>query len=100
MISNQLHNRSCDTRLIAAVVSRSVICFYFDDTKLSSVFSSFILVMIASEEEMISAKIPLDERDYCAHKKIEYLMCRADVWPWAYKCHHSKHALDTCMFEE
>lgn len=56
--------------------------------------------MIATEEEMISAKLPLEERDYCAHKKIDYLACRADVWPFAYKCAHSKHEVLTCLADE
>lgn len=56
--------------------------------------------MIATEEEMKSAKLPLDERDYCAHKKIEHLVCRADVWPLAYRCAHAKHALERCLYEE
>lgn len=56
--------------------------------------------MIASEAEMISAKLPIEERDYCAHKKIDYLACRADVWPLAYRCVHSKHELMNCQFEE
>lgn len=56
--------------------------------------------MIASEAEMVSAKIPMEERDYCAHKKIEYLVCRRDVWPWPYKCAHKKHELQHCQYEE
>lgn len=56
--------------------------------------------MIATVEEMESAKIPLEERDFCAHKKIEFLACRNDVWPWAYKCHDEKHAVLHCLYEE
>lgn len=63
-------------------------------------FSARPTVMIATEEEMISAKLPLEERDYCAHLKIKYLACRADVWPLAYKCHHEKHAVLNCSYEE
>lgn len=60
----------------------------------------FISVMIASQAEMISAKLPQEDRDYCAHKVIEHMACRADVWPWAYKCAHAKHELMTCQYEE
>lgn len=56
--------------------------------------------MIATEDEMRSAKIPLEERDYCTHKKIDYLACRSDVWPLAYRCAHAKHKLMDCLFEE
>lgn len=58
------------------------------------------LVMIATEEEMISAKLLLDERDYCAHKLINYKACRADVWPWAYKCLPEKHDYLNCQYDE
>lgn len=57
-------------------------------------------VMIATEAEMISAKLPIDERDYCAHTKIDYLRCIADVWPFPYKCAHEKHAQAQCQYEE
>lgn len=56
--------------------------------------------MIATEEEMVSAKLQLDERDYCAHKLIEYKACRADVWPFAYRCAPEKHAYLNCQYEE
>lgn len=68
--------------------------FYFGFICLS------ILVMIATEEEMISAKLQLDERDYCAHKLIAYKACRADVWPWAYKCAWEKHDYLNCQYDE
>lgn len=57
-------------------------------------------VMIATEEEMVSAKLPLEERDYCAHTKIDYLRCIADVWPLPYKCAHEKHAQALCQYDE
>jgi NADH dehydrogenase (ubiquinone) 1 beta subcomplex subunit 7 len=57
-------------------------------------------VMIASEAEMVSAKIPLENRDYCAHKLITYQACRADVWPWAYKCVPEKHDYLNCELDE
>lgn len=56
--------------------------------------------MVATKEEMISAKIPLEDRDYCAHKLIQYKACRADVWPWAYKCTPEKHEYVHCQYEE
>ncbi|CRL07404.1 CLUMA_CG020377, isoform A [Clunio marinus] len=57
-------------------------------------------VMIATEEEMISAKIKLEDRDYCAHKLIQYKTCAADVWPWAVKCAPEKHEYMNCAFED
>uniref|UniRef100_A0A182P3Q5 NADH dehydrogenase [ubiquinone] 1 beta subcomplex subunit 7 n=1 Tax=Anopheles epiroticus TaxID=199890 RepID=A0A182P3Q5_9DIPT len=57
-------------------------------------------VMIATEEEMEAAKLPLEARDYCAHKLIQYRACRSDVWPWAYKCAHEKHEYLNCEYDD
>ncbi|KAL5276206.1 NDUFB7 family protein [Megaselia abdita] len=57
-------------------------------------------VMIATEAEMVSAMLPLEDRDYCAHKLLKYRACRADVFPWLYKCHHDKHEYLTCEYED
>lgn len=56
--------------------------------------------MKATQEELESAKIPLADRDYCSHLLLEYRACRADVWPFAYKCHHEKHAYLNCQYDE
>ncbi|KAJ8887914.1 hypothetical protein PR048_007398 [Dryococelus australis] len=57
-------------------------------------------VMIATQEEMESAKLPLQDRGYCAHKLLEYKACRADVAPWLYKCGHKKHEYLHCEYGE
>ncbi|XP_058463882.1 NADH dehydrogenase [ubiquinone] 1 beta subcomplex subunit 7 [Malaya genurostris] len=57
-------------------------------------------VMIATEQEMEAAKVPLENRDYCAHKLIAHMACRADVWPFAYKCAHEKHDYLNCQHED
>ncbi|KAK9889756.1 hypothetical protein WA026_007137 [Henosepilachna vigintioctopunctata] len=57
-------------------------------------------VMIATDEEMRSAKIPLANRDYCAHKLIEFKACRKENWPFPVKCQHEKHAYLTCQYED
>lgn len=56
--------------------------------------------MIATDIEMESAKIPLEDRDYCAHLLLNYGACRADTWPFVYKCAHEKHEYLTCEYEE
>lgn len=58
------------------------------------------LVMIATKEQMVSAKLPLEDRDYCAHKLLEYRGCRSEVFPFVYKCAHERHAYLTCEYEE
>uniref|UniRef100_A0A7R9DPZ8 NADH dehydrogenase [ubiquinone] 1 beta subcomplex subunit 7 n=1 Tax=Timema poppense TaxID=170557 RepID=A0A7R9DPZ8_TIMPO len=61
---------------------------------------SLVLEMIATEEQMQSAKLSLEDRGYCAHKLLEYQSCRADVWPWAAKCHHERHDYLNCEYED
>lgn len=60
----------------------------------------FLVVMIATEDEMRAAKIPVEDRDYCAHVLLKYQGCRADVYPFVYKCAHEKHEYLTCEYEE
>ncbi|XP_044265168.1 NADH dehydrogenase [ubiquinone] 1 beta subcomplex subunit 7 [Tribolium madens] len=57
-------------------------------------------VMLATEEEMRSAKIPPEHRDYCAHHLLKYLSCRKDNWPWAVNCEHEKHVYSHCKYED
>lgn len=74
--------------------------FFLSSIGFIQVIFVYILVMIATEEEMISAKLLPEERDYCAHKLIAYKACRADVWPWAYKCSWEKHDFLNCQYDE
>jgi len=57
-------------------------------------------VMVATEEEMSSAKLPLDQRDYCAHLVIAFNACKRKEWPMAYKCAHEKHAVLNCQYDD
>lgn len=56
--------------------------------------------MIATPEQMESAKLEVADRDYCAHLLISYNACRKEVWPWVYQCHHEKHEYQQCEYEE
>jgi NADH dehydrogenase (ubiquinone) 1 beta subcomplex subunit 7 len=56
--------------------------------------------MIATEEEMEAAKLELGERDYCAHKLLDYRKCRSENFPYVANCKHEKHAYLTCEFDE
>uniref|UniRef100_A0A2A4J5B4 NADH dehydrogenase [ubiquinone] 1 beta subcomplex subunit 7 n=1 Tax=Heliothis virescens TaxID=7102 RepID=A0A2A4J5B4_HELVI len=53
-------------------------------------------VMVAREEDLISAKIPLKHRDYCAHYLLDYQSCRYKNMPLLYKCSHERHAYLNC----
>lgn len=56
--------------------------------------------MVATPEQMESAKLEVADRDYCAHLLISYNACRKEVWPWVYQCHHEKHEYQQCEYEE
>nr|XP_053632556.1 NADH dehydrogenase [ubiquinone] 1 beta subcomplex subunit 7-like [Cherax quadricarinatus] len=57
-------------------------------------------VMIATLEEMESAQLPLNKRDYCAHLAIDHRACRQRVWPFTYKCAHEKHTYLNCEYAD
>lgn len=57
-------------------------------------------VMIATVEEMESAKLPLADRDFCAHLLLKYRACRADKAPWLWRCGHEKHEYLQCEYED
>ncbi|OQR76577.1 NADH dehydrogenase-like [Tropilaelaps mercedesae] len=57
-------------------------------------------VMIATKEEMMSAKIPLDRRDYCAHKLIDYKNCRYMNFPFFVNCRHEYHDYEQCEYDD
>ena len=56
--------------------------------------------MVATQEEMNAARLPLDRRDYCAHFLIDYYKCRQYAFPRLNLCNGKKHDYDVCEFEE
>ncbi|XP_043289113.1 NADH dehydrogenase [ubiquinone] 1 beta subcomplex subunit 7 [Venturia canescens] len=57
-------------------------------------------VMLATEEEMIAVKLPLSERDYCAHLAIKIEDCRYRNYPWVARCKADVHAWNDCQYED
>mmetsp|Transcript_261 Transcript_261/g.547 ORF Transcript_261/g.547 Transcript_261/m.547 type:complete len:128 (-) Transcript_261:639-1022(-) len=57
-------------------------------------------VMKVTQEEMNKARLPLADRDYCAHMLIPLNKCRAaEAWlPW--KCEEERHAYEKCQYED
>lgn len=55
--------------------------------------------MIATQEEMVEAKVPLAYRDQCAHLLIPLNKCRqAEMYlPW--KCGSERHSYEKCEYE-
>ena len=56
--------------------------------------------MIATEEEMNSAKVPLRYRDYCAHKYIDFKACIKNNMPFYWRCKHARHEYMECQFQD
>lgn len=59
-----------------------------------------ISVMVATEEEMIAADIPPDQRDYCAHHLIDFYKCKREKMPWVASCKDKLHTYRHCEEEE
>lgn len=57
-------------------------------------------VMLATQEEMESAGLPLEKRDYCAHLALQHRACRHKEFPFVYRCAHEKHAYLNCQYDE
>ncbi|KAL0277076.1 UNVERIFIED_CONTAM: hypothetical protein PYX00_004483 [Menopon gallinae] len=57
-------------------------------------------VMVATEEEMKAAQLPLDKRDYCAHLLINFESCRRTYWPFPVMCKPEKHMYLNCEHED
>lgn len=77
-----------------------MICLCFVFIFIFSQLLAFFPEMIATEDEMRSAKIPVDNRDYCAHKLLQYWSCRKDHFPFVVQCEHEKHSYLNCQYEE
>ncbi|VVC92842.1 unnamed protein product [Leptidea sinapis] len=56
--------------------------------------------MKSSEVDLVSAKIPPQHRDYCAHHLLEYQVCRYKNMPLLYKCAHEKHDYLNCEHQD
>lgn len=53
-----------------------------------------------SEEDMMAFKVPLDRRDYCAHKYLALHECKRRHYPFMLKCAHERHQYNECHVEE
>ena len=59
-----------------------------------------IAKMIATEEEMKDARIPVAWRDYCAHILIKLNECRKDTMYQVNKCTELRHEYEKCQYNE
>ena len=58
--------------------------------------------MIATEDEMIKAMVPLKYRDYCAHHYINYQKCARTrpMIDFFNQCGGEKHEWEHCQYED
>ncbi|XP_073460116.1 NADH dehydrogenase [ubiquinone] 1 beta subcomplex subunit 7 [Aquarana catesbeiana] len=54
-------------------------------------------VMVATPEQMNMAKLPLAQRDYCAHHLIKLMKCKRDMWPNIFACTDERHEWEYCQ---
>ncbi len=56
--------------------------------------------MIATEKELRAAKIPKDQWNFCAHTYLEMDRCRADNFPFVWKCKDEAATASHCNYQE
>ncbi len=56
--------------------------------------------MVATEEQLQRAKIPVAYRDYCSHLLIALNDCRLKEYWMPWKCEHERHSYEMCEYEE
>ncbi|XP_042505577.1 NADH dehydrogenase [ubiquinone] 1 beta subcomplex subunit 7-like [Macadamia integrifolia] len=55
--------------------------------------------MIATQEEMVQAKVPIAYRDQCAHLLIPLNKCRVAEFYLPWKCEDERHVYEKCEYE-
>ena len=56
--------------------------------------------ILATPEEVFSAKVPNQNKDYCAHHYIRMLACRRDNMISFFGCLHYREELGNCLLQE
>jgi len=57
-------------------------------------------VMLATVAQMEAAGLKEEERDYCAHKLIDFMKCRKQKFPFVFNCKHVRHEWEQCEYED
>ncbi|KAI4369096.1 hypothetical protein MLD38_017583 [Melastoma candidum] len=55
--------------------------------------------MIATQEEMVAAKVPIPYRDQCAHLLIPLNKCRQSEFYLPWKCEDERHSYEKCEYK-
>ncbi|KAM6289216.1 NADH dehydrogenase [ubiquinone] 1 beta subcomplex subunit 7 [Aegotheles albertisi] len=56
--------------------------------------------MVASAEQLAQGRVPLEQRDFCAHHLLRLLRCHRDAFPLPWHCQPLRHAWDTCQHHD
>ena len=56
--------------------------------------------MVATQEQMNLAQLPVEQRDYCAQHLMKLMKCKRDNWPNFLACKHERHDWDYCEHQE
>ncbi|NXR35722.1 NDUB7 dehydrogenase, partial [Zosterops hypoxanthus] len=56
--------------------------------------------MVATAAQLAQGRVPLEQRDYCAHHLLRLLRCHRDNFPVPWGCHDLRHAWDSCQHED
>ncbi|KAM8793857.1 NADH dehydrogenase [ubiquinone] 1 beta subcomplex subunit 7 [Eudromia elegans] len=56
--------------------------------------------MVASAAQLAAARLPLEQRDFCAHRLLRLLRCHRDGFPGTPRCHRERHAWDACQHHD
>ncbi|XP_064499668.1 NADH dehydrogenase [ubiquinone] 1 beta subcomplex subunit 7 isoform X3 [Pseudopipra pipra] len=57
-------------------------------------------VMVATASQLAQARIPLEQRDFCAHHLLKFLRCQRDNFPLPWGCSELRHHWDSCQHED
>lgn len=55
--------------------------------------------MIATQQEMVDARVPIPYRDQCAHLLIPLNKCRQSELYLPWKCENERHSYEKCEYE-
>lgn len=56
--------------------------------------------IIATQDQMNLAQLPVEQRDYCAQYLMKLMKCKRDNWPNFLACKHERHDWDYCEHQE
>ncbi|NXN94834.1 NDUB7 dehydrogenase, partial [Rhinopomastus cyanomelas] len=55
---------------------------------------------VATAKQLALGRVPLEQRDYCAHHLLRLMRCHRDAFPLPWLCNSLRHQWDLCQHEE